>query len=281
MKKLFFFLLIATVFEQPESLAQTAVIPYHLNPLREAICGGSGMAISLAPFLIKPPQKFLDIWEVSQLNTHDVNFMDRGVTNNRSLPLRATSRTLPVVSGLAGLATLVISPVFISSGNQRLKDAATLGLIYLEGVLWSQGLAFGANTWINRPKPFVYNNNLPMEQRVFQNNNASFFSKRSCFTFYNAGFFCLAVKDIFNDKRLTLYSSLIFGSLALGTTVTEIAAGEHFTTDVITGAAVGLVSAYFTLWVHRDKAKQNAFEIYPVSNGYYQGISLIYKPIVQ
>jgi len=169
---LFFLITIMELMGQNSLFSQQVPLPYELRPAREAMFLSIGIPLTVVPFYVKSTTKFLDQSEIEQLNADDVNIFDRWVIDNWSLPLRNTSRMLPYVSGGIGATTLFIVPAFTDQSRPYLSYVGTLSLMYIEGVLISQGLSFMMNTYINRPKPYVYNTKLPMEFRVFQGNNA-------------------------------------------------------------------------------------------------------------
>ncbi|HOY38738.1 MAG TPA: phosphatase PAP2 family protein [Bacteroidales bacterium] len=274
---LFFLITIMELMGQNSLFSQQVPLPYELRPAREAMFLSIGIPLTVVPFYVKSTTKFLDQSEIEQLNADDVNIFDRWVIDNWSLPLRNTSRMLPYVSGGIGATTLFIVPAFTDQSRPYLSYVGTLSLMYIEGVLISQGLSFMMNTYINRPKPYVYNTKLPMEFRVFQGNNASFYSKRACFTFYNALFSTMVMYDMFPDKPVWLYVGAgLFGVAGL-TVAAELSSGEHFYTDVLTGMAIGTATAYAIVKYHRVTNLNQRLTIIPAIGPKTAGIYLNYR----
>jgi hypothetical protein len=258
--------------------AQTNSTPYYLDPLRDGIMGGAGFVTATFSSVFKPPAHmlFLDPDEIGALDREQVNSFDRWAINNYRPNLNKTSKAFTYFIGASAIATLVAMPVYSSSTENLYLDAGVLAVIYAEGLLYSQGLAAITNTYIVRPKPFVYNKDLPIEWRVQALNDISFFSGRSSFVFYNAMFITCVSNEYFKGSPVIPWLSGAAFFVAGTISAFEVAAGERFLSDVLTGAAVGTLSAFAITQLHLKKYNSN-FSFIPVASPWYTGLSCSLK----
>jgi hypothetical protein len=208
---------------------------------------GAGIALVATDRLLAAGTDPLTVEEIQSLSRDDVFALDRFVTYNYSEDAATTSDVLEWSCIVAPLA-LFISP-------DIRKDFSTVGLMYLQTALFSVG-AFGVTKGLApRPRPYVYNENVPLQEKLHPNAKRSFFSGHTTISFASVVFLSKVYGDYFPDSEWKPY---IWGvSLGIAATVgyLRIAAGKHFLTDVLVGAIVGSAIGYLIPKIH-EKSKE-------------------------
>lgn len=182
--------------------------------------------------------------EVSALSAGDVNSFDRGATYNYSTTADNASTVLEY--------GLIISPLALFADQAVRHDAATFGAMYLEMVALAGVIPRITKGAVDRPRPFVYNPDAPLDEKTAPDARKSFFSQHATFSFASAVFLSVTYADYFPHSKLRPW--IWAGSLGAATTVAilRVTAGQHFPTDVIVGAAVGSAIGYVVPLIHRS-----------------------------
>jgi membrane-associated phospholipid phosphatase len=114
-----------------------------------------------------------------------------------------------------------------------------------------------------RTRPFVYNENAPLEKKVKTKARLAFFSGHTTNAFAGAIFFATTYNDYLPDSVLKPF--VWGGSFLLASIVgySRIEAGKHFRSDVLAGAVVGSAIGYFIPRLHRRK-QDSGLSVSPV-----------------
>lgn len=162
----------------------------------------------------------------------DVFALDRFAAGRFDTGFRAASDV--AVASTYGLAALTL---LIDEGPRRaLNDA----VVVAQAVLLSNAVGATSALASRRPRPLAYGTTAPLEERLRGNSSLSFFSG------HTAGSFAAAVAMFQTMRRLHPSSAVPYVVLGVGLAaasfigVSRVLAGDHFPTDVIAGAAVGV-----------------------------------------
>lgn len=236
------------------SLAQARPFPYEIGS-GDAVLLPLGLGLSvLSTQLAEPGPLTREV--VAALDPTTLNGFDRPATGNWS-PTWAhrsdwTRDGLIVAAGAVAFAPQVL--------RGRWRDAATLGAIFGETYLLLRGTTYTAKRLADRKRPYVYNTELGVEERLTlaqsddQGAFESFFSGHAASAFAAAALLSTVYADVHGRSST---SDLLWGSglsVAAFTAWARVKAGKHFPSDVLAGAAVGTAIGILVPRLHRKDA---------------------------
>lgn len=172
----------------------------------------------------------------SQLDREDLWFMDRWAAGNFSEPAALASDILivPLVA-----APLVMSGVDVRSSGAGWGPFLTEALVYSEALALSSSLNLLVRSTRIHPRPFTYGSDAPASEQRKGEASGSFYSGHANASFLAATY--LAYTHGLRNPDSPLAPALWVGALGYATTVAglRVAAGKHFPSDILVGAAAG------------------------------------------
>lgn len=175
------------------------------------------------------------------LNQNDVPEIDRFL-------MQPYSKTLDNVGTVFEVAAL-LTPAVIAV-TQPTSEWLTIGTMYAESVLLAYGLKELGKTFIYRARPYTYFEGYPQEKVDSGDWMTSFPSGHTTLAFNAAAFTSFVFSKYNPNSKLKI--PVIAGSyaLAFGTAALRLASGNHFLTDVITGAVIGTNTGLLIPLIH-------------------------------
>ncbi len=242
---------------------------YELRTGREIGLLALGGALNGGAYLIGRGVIPLASVDIDQLNPGSINAFDRRATRNWSPgAARISDFTLlgtVAVVGLTGLPTL------------RQKKWFTVPLLYAETMLLTVGLQDMVKVTTLRTRPFVYNADAPLADKLDPDARRSFFSGHAAVSFGSAVFASTVFGHYFPVSRLK--PVVWAGSLGLAGTTAYLRyrAGKHYPTDLLVGAAVGSTLGWLVPRLHQPRRKASGLQTWrwaaaPWSNGVASGV---------
>jgi membrane-associated phospholipid phosphatase len=203
----------------------------------------------------------------------DINSFDRGSALNWSPKAGDISDYV--------LFTTAILPAAFLSEHHTGRDIKTLLIMYAEVFTFNYGATEIAKNLAKRPRPYVYNPDLPIETRTGPDSRKSFFSGHTSQT----AAACFYFAKVIDDYHPTLQKGVKIGMWAFAVSVPavngylRVKAGKHFPTDVIAGYVVGAASGFLIPELHRTRQSKILKEelkvgFLPYRDGYT--INLVY-----
>lgn len=241
--------------------------PYRLEWKKEAILLGAGavsmgtaygLGLSLLP---------LEEDEILSLDRFNVRAIDRGATYNWSPPAKlASDVTLLASLGSAGLVWLPT----IKRDNWTIVP-----VMFIETLALNNGIQRSIKNGIRRNRPFLYNPDVPLEEKFIKDARRSFFSGHTANVFASALFASEVFQHYFPDSRLkpVVWTGTL--TLATATAYFRYAAGRHYPTDLLAGAAFGSLIGWGVPKLHEVKNRSEGLSrltIQPWTNGMASGI---------
>lgn len=217
--------------------------PYESSWHKEGLLFGSNIIIGFTASSIGNSSKALTSQEINQLSKASINWFDRSAAYKYSEQIDAVSDIL------VGLC--VAAPVVLMTDKKVQRDWTTFSLMYVETAMFATLVPLLAKRSIERIRPFAYNPDVPIEIKTTRDARRSFFSGHSTLAFASAVFLSTVYNDYYPNSGGTPY--IILGSLAAASAVgfMRYESGQHFPTDVITGALLGSAIGYLIPVFHR------------------------------
>ena len=241
-------LLVFTLFGVYSQITN-AQSPYKLSLGKESLIIGTGFISAIASSSIDDDVTPLTEAEVSKLNKNDINIFDRSATNFSSSEIDSKSNTV--------LGVCAAAPILFLAGKESRNSIGTVSVMYLETMLFSVFTPSYAKGSVQRVRPFVYNENSPLDKKLTSEAKRSFFSGHTTNAFASAVFFSSVFSKYYPNSK---WKPFVWGgSLLVASTVgfMRYRAGAHFPTDIIVGAAVGSAIGYLIPKLHETSNKSN------------------------
>lgn len=231
------------------TMKKTCIIVCILSSFASSLCADSCYRLDLkkdALFLCSATglngiSYFLDSGPSSLTDIDHINSFDRGLMfdydqsqDKLSTYLAASMLTLPIISPLMQ--------------SDHIKNWMTYGLMYTEAFLLTYGSKELLKSLIPRNRPYSFTGDIPEDERDDYYN--SFPSGHTSYAFLAATFLSTTFSQEYPESPWRL--PIIIGSYSLATTVgaLRISSGNHYITDVLTGAAIGSLYACLIPQLH-------------------------------
>ena len=224
---------------------------FAVDGLKDGLIFGSGVLLSGGDLLLDNVLEFnrAEYDPAKVYDKDDVNALDRIFMNSYSKKLDRAG-DISLVAAMAAPAVLLATD----------KDEwFTVGVMYAETLLIANGIKELTKLCVTRARPYMYYDpsTYPeddLEDGDFAN---SFPSGHSTMAFAGATFASYTFSKYFPDSP---YRYAVTGgsyALALATAALRIKSGNHFMTDVMTGAALGTAVGFLVPWLHTFNTKND------------------------
>lgn len=274
--------------QAPEPAPMQAASTYSLATTTQAPPEGRRQVYKIKPWLDIPLTLATDGWalygmsviygrdeipqsEIDGLDRNNVNKFDRSIIDNYSESAKSTSDLF-----FYGSMPL---PLLLLLDKEIRRDGPKVGLMYLQAMGITGTIYTTSAMLANRYRPYAYNKNAPPEDRRRGGARNSFFAGHVAVVGTSTFF----MAKVYNDYHPNMKGKWILYALAGGATATtgflRMAAGQHFRTDVITGAAVGTAVGILVPHLHKNKLLGNGkLAIYPnIQPGGSNGMTAILR----
>ena len=221
--------------------------PFELKLTNEIVAFSVAAAMFVPTFFIKTDP--LSDSEIMSLNKDDINGFDRSAANNWNTTAKSFSDITVI--------TCAAAPLLLLAGKNSRSDILTAAVMYAEVMALSFSLGRLTKKIVNRTRPFVYNSDAPMRNKKEEDARYSFFSGHTITAFSSAAFLSYTFSQYYPNSPWKYVIWPVSFSLAGLTAYLRIAAGKHFPTDTIVGAAVGTLIGILIPYLHRTKKNQN------------------------
>ncbi len=215
--------------------------PFKLTPLNDGIQLGLGVALSGSALVC---DKILNMKESefnpADLHQEDIPLMEQMFMNPYSKPLH--------IVGTATLGVALVSPAIFAILPS--SEWLTVGTMYAETVLIANGIKEWGKLLVNRARPYMYYDGYPQDKVEDGDWNCSFPSGHTTMAFAGAAFTTMVYCRYFPDSKWNYaVAGVSFGFAAL-TGCLRMASGNHFFTDVLTGALIGTICGFAVPYYH-------------------------------
>lgn len=188
--------------------------------------------------------------EILGLNRKNIPGIDRWVSYNYSKSAAKTSDYF--------LAGSIPFPLIMLLDKKIRNDGVKVYLLFLEATGITGTIYVTSAMIANRYRPYAYNPDVDMGKRSRGGARNSFFAGHVAIVatsvFYTAQTFINYHPEM--KHKWLLYTGA--GLITATTGYLRIKAGQHFLTDVVTGATIGTLSGILTPYFHKIRHKENA-----------------------
>ena len=202
---------------------------------------------------------------VFHIKSHEYNAADWNVNDLPEIDrffMQPYTKALHIAGN--GAVALAFATPFIFSVLPS-NEWLTIGTMFAETLLISNGFKQWTKLLVYRARPYMYFDGYP--QKKFENGdwNCSFPSGHTTFAFASASFTTMLFCNYFPDSKWKYTVAGVTYGIAVLTGCLRIASGNHFFSDVITGAIIGTACGLTIPYMHSnnfyskfDKKSKNA-----------------------
>lgn len=259
MKKLIFILLlssvVAPIFSQSTS-------PYKLNWKTDGSIAAY-TTLSTATFLyINSKVKPLTSAQIAELDAQSINSFDRNTTKNYKpsvdkLSDYSVAGACFITAGLSGLTALQAT----NNNSDFYKQAGTLALMCAEVNMVNALTTNIVKSSVLRTRPYVYNSDVPLDDKSSIHARKSFFSSHTSVTAANSFFMAKVVSDYYPQTWASYSAWGVAAILPAAIGYMRVNAGRHFPTDVITGYVFGGACGILIPYLHKNKTESSQVSV--------------------
>jgi len=231
---------ICTAQEADNSRLQANTDVFHLSWVTDGIILGGGAALVGTDLLCEKVLKINRIDVPEELNKDSLLNIDRVFMNpySRSRDLAAT--------GIE--CALFATPLFlIPTGSSQWL---TIGTMYVETLMWAYGIKELGKICVNRARPYMYFDNPPQKYIDDYDWANSFPSGHTAFSFAAASFTSYVFGKYYPDSKWKWLVTTGCYTLATSVGCLRMLSGNHFFTDVCTGAVIGTACGILIPFFH-------------------------------
>tara|TARA_B100000809_G_scaffold55257_1_gene51053 strand:- start:3249 stop:4064 length:816 start_codon:yes stop_codon:yes gene_type:complete len=211
------------------------------------ILTGVGLVISSEVIKTTNSTKPFNLEELNNLDRNNVNPFDRPTTYKYK----------PDAAKLSDVfrTGVVIFPILFLANHHTRKDIKGLALLTTEVVVINWGLTNGVKNLVNRTRPYVYNEEVPVDVRTDSQSRLSFFSGHASHTASVSFLFAKVINDYHPEMELTKKICLwgVAATIPAVTAYLRVQSGKHFPTDVMFGYGIGATIGWLVPHLHKVK----------------------------
>lgn len=206
---------------------------------------------------------------ISELSRNDIPQFDRWATKYYSE--KAADASDLIFYGSMPLPLLLLADKAIR------KDAAKIGLLYIQAMSVTGTFYTGSTTFVDRFRPYVYNPNVTEGDQRDGNAKNSFLAGHPALV-GTATFFAAKVHADYHPG--SKWNKWLFAGAGVATATTGYLrhrGGRHFPSDILAGTTIGVLSGILIPHWHKNKLfKDENLSVFPFS-GRSHGLALTYK----
>lgn len=176
----------------------------------------------------------------TKLNIDEVNKIDK-------ILMRPYSKKFDLLGTGFELATAITPLVFLSVPT---TEWTTIAGMYAETMLFAYGFKELAKAVFDRPRPYMYFDDFPIEEVQNGDWNSSFFSGHTTLSFAAATFTTYVFCKYKPESKWKIPVIATSYTLAAATAAMRLLSGNHFLTDVAIGAVVGSITGLLIPFWH-------------------------------
>lgn len=223
---------------------------YNLNMATDSSLLITGAALNISGYTMQyfgKPATTDDIQRAQQ--NQNFLFIDKLVIDNWSPTAAKTSDIF--------IGTIMATPLLFFALPDTRNNFGKIMLMYAETMMICNGLNITTKNIVKRYRPYVYNNQVPIDNKLTYDTRLSFYSGHTTNAFASATFFTMILLNYYTNIPAGIGVATIY-TMAATIAILRLVAGKHFPTDVLTGALIGSASAILVIKLHEGSEKDES-----------------------
>lgn len=217
--------------------------PYTLRNSTEIAVPVVGLGTAGLSYYLHRNKPVLTEGNIANLAISDINVFDR----------KAVYQWRPKSAHLSDalMVTAIASPLLLMTSKRIRNDWEKPTVMGLEVFVLNLGLTGLTKELVRRPRPYVYNPDVPMSMKTSRDATTSMYSGHTSTTASMSMFTAITLQHYHKGEKwmpLVWTSAVI---LPIGTGILRYRAGKHFWSDVITGYIAGSLTGLLVPILHR------------------------------
>ncbi len=241
--------------EREKCVTETGVNPFTLDLVTDITLGTLSAGTFITSLVIKTSADFPRYNPATIYDRNTVNAFDRWAMNPYNAAL---DKTADVAVGLGFALPVITFGLESAFGNLPVMSLLDVGVMYLEAFMLNYGLRSILKMTMLRPRPYMYFDSRDPDGITSDDWQFSWPSGHSSNIFMATTFLSYVFCEYYPDSAWKVPVVVFDTALAVGTGVLRILSGNHFLTDVLTGAAIGAACGFFVPFVHHLVAQHKA-----------------------
>lgn len=148
------------------------------------------------------------------------------------------------------------TPLLFLAGERSRKDFGMVAAISAEVFLLNTGLTYLTKELVQRKRPFLYNPDAPLEEKLLKGSTQSFFSGHTSTVSSMTFSFAMMHSHYYPDSQVKPLVWFLAGVLPMATAILRVRAGKHYWTDVLIGYGVGASIGVGVPLLHKIKIRK-------------------------
>lgn len=230
--------------------------PYKTDFWKDGAWITAGVGLNVAGVLLIQNKDYLTETEVHALDKKNIWAIDRWAAGN-------SSKSDDELSYIPFFSSFALPLAFLLGENER-RNFGQIAVLYLETMATTGALFTISAGAIQKSRPLVYDESLPMSERIDNDAQRSFFAGHTAAT-AAATFFAAKIFHDFNpDSKAIPYVWAGAAAIPAFVGYLRTTSGKHFLTDNIIGFVVGAAAGILIPEIH--KRKNDNLNAYPTAN---------------
>lgn len=225
--------------------------PFALDYHYDLPLGLGVMSMSIAGVIMSHR---VDGWDGKEtFDKRKINEVDRSWYNEYR-PAVDDAGTLTVLANLFALPVGIYAAEAIT-GNLPVRELATISVMMAEGFAMEYGVRNIIKSSAKRPRPYMYTNKRDEDHLDDGDYTFSFPSGHTSTSFMAASLLSYTFWKYYPESKFRIPIIALSYTVAATTGFLRIVSGNHFPSDVLTGAALGTATGFLIPFIHEKIAK--------------------------
>ena len=218
--------------------------PYTFRASTEIAIPVVGLGASGLSYYFHQHKPVLTEAQISNLTASDINAFDR----------KAVYQWRPKSAHLSDVLmfSAIASPLLLMTSQRIRRDWEKPTILGIEVFFLNLGLTGLTKELVRRPRPYVYNPDVPMSIKTSRDATTSMYSGHTSTAASMSMFTAITLQHYYKGSKWTPLIWTSAAILPLGTGILRYRAGKHFWSDILVGYIAGSLTGLLVPIMHRS-----------------------------